>query len=270
MDYKRVLSIQDISCFGQCSLTVALPIISACGIETAILPTALLSTHTAGFKNFVCEDLSEFIKKATAHWNAENIKFDAVYSGYLGLSEEILLTKEIMSESGALCIVDPVMGDGGKLYPAFDMEYVKNMRLLCAVADVIVPNLTEACFLTGETYTENYDEEYIKRICEKLLALGAKSVALTGIGFKEHETGVFMAEKGGFKHYAHKKLDKSCHGTGDVFASVLTAALMRGASLEKAAKTAADFVVECMENTPAEHWYGVAFEPLLLDLANTI
>lgn len=185
MSYQKILTVQDISCVGQCSLTVALPILSACGLETCILPSAILSTHTAGFTGFTCRDLTEDFPAILAHWKKESISFDAVYTGYLGSTEQIGLVKEIFStltSKSALRIVDPAMADGGKLYPAFNEGYVSAMKGLCAQADILLPNLTEACFLTDTPYSETYDEAYILSLCKKLSALFKGTIVLTGVG----------------------------------------------------------------------------------------
>lgn len=274
--YKRILTIQDISCFGQCSLTVALPILSACGLETVILPSAVLSTHTMGFTGFTVRDLSADIPAIAAHWKKEGISFDAVYTGYLGSAEQIEYVKDIMANLGRkdfLKIVDPAMADMGKLYPAFDMTYVGEMKKLCAVADIILPNITEACFLTDVKYREQYDMEWIKALVEKLHVLGSKTVVLTGVGFSEDKTGVLVSEKKDgqteIQYYEHRKISKGCHGTGDVYASAFCGAYLQGHSLFNSAKIAADYVVQCIEATQEdpEHTYGVKFElrlPLLI------
>ena len=161
---KRVLTIQDISCVGKCSLTVALPIISAFGIETAILPTAVLSTHTM-FKNFTFKDLTDELEKISDHWKKEQIGFDAIYTGYLGSFEQIDLVCEIVNilrDENTLVIVDPVMADNGKLYPGFTEEFAKEMAKLCSKADIILPNMTEASFMLGIPYPgTDYDEATI-------------------------------------------------------------------------------------------------------------
>lgn len=268
MNYKRILTIQDISCVGQCSLTVALPILSACGLETAVLPSAVLSTHTGGFSGYTFRDLTEDIPGIAAHWQKENIKFDAIYSGYLGSVAQIEMVQDIMQTAGKdeyLKIVDPAMADNGKLYPAFNGEYVKHMAGLCAMADIVVPNITEACFLVGEQYRDFYDEKYIKVLCEKLVQLGAKTVILTGVGYKEGCTGVAVWEQGSLRYYEHEKLPKGCHGTGDVFASAFAGALLKDKDAYTAAKIAADFTLNCIKITQGdkEHWYGVKFEVCL-------
>ena len=271
MSYKRVLTIQDISCFGQCSLTVALPIISACGIETVILPSAVLSTHTAGFNNFTVTDLSGDIPKIANHWKDENIKFDCIYTGYLGSLEQIDYVLDIFSSltrENAFKIVDPAMADNGKLYPAFDIEYANAMKRLCSKADIVIPNITEACFLTDTEYKTEYDEEYIISLLKKLTALGAKKVVLTGVGYSADKTGVCVWENDTLSYYEHNRNERSSHGTGDVYASAFVGALMNDKSLFDSAKIAADYTLKCIENTVGDdsHWYGVKFETALCHL----
>lgn len=275
MEDKKVLSIQDISCFGQCSLTVALPIISACGIETVILPSAILSTHTAGFKGFTFHDLTEEIPSIEKHWEKENISFDTIYTGYLGNIKQIEYVKDIMKnllKPKGLKIVDPVFGEGGKLYSIFDMNYVKEMKKLINIADIIIPNVTEACFLSGMEYKEKYDESYIKSLINEIKKENEKVVViLSGVSYREGYTGVVVYDDKYF-YYEHKKVDKGCHGTGDVFASAFTGALMNNKSLIDSAKIAADYVTMCIEKTREykNHWYGVKFEVLLGELIKMI
>ena len=270
MKSKKILTIQDISCYGQCSTTVALPILSAWGYETAILPSAILSTHTSGFKNFTVHDLSNEIPKIINHWKNEHIKFDALYAGYLGEVEHIDLVIQIKNEllnKGAEFILDPVMGDNGKLYPAFNERYVKAMRKLVKEADIIIPNLTEACFLTKTEYKEEYGESYIKDIVNKLIDLGAKKIVLTGIAYEKEMTGVVVFDGNEYHHFIHQKIEKSYHGTGDVYASTFLGAYMGHHDLMKSAITAADFVVDAIKNTldDPKHNYSVKFESLLVD-----
>ena len=265
MSYKKILTIQDISCVGQCSLTVALPILSAAGFETCILPSAVLSTHTAGFSGFTVRDLTEDIPAIAAHWEKEQIAFDAVYTGYLGSTEQIGYVKDIiarLSIPGSVSIVDPAMADNGKLYPAFDAEYVEAMKGLAFSADIILPNITEACFLTGTEYREEYDEAWIAALLAKLRAAGAKTVVLTGVGYREGHTGVVVLDGEKQDYYEHRKIAQGCHGTGDVYASAFVGALLHGQSAIEAATLAADYTVQCIEVTQGDpaHWYGVKFE----------
>ena len=271
MEYKKILTIQDISCVGQCSLTVALPILSACGHETCILPSAVLSTHTAGFSGFTFRDLTDDIPAITAHWKKEGIAFDAIYTGYLGSTKQVAYVKEIletMGTSSAVRVVDPAFADNGKLYPIFDDVYVAAMRTLCPAADVLVPNITEACFLADVEYKENYDEEYILGLLEALAKLGCSTIVLTGVGYIPDKTGVVVYENGKISYYEHNRIAKGCHGTGDVYASAFVGALMQGKTLFESAKIAADYTVRCIENTQGDptHWYGVKFETALADL----
>ena len=272
---KRIVTVQDISCVGKCSLTVALPIISAMGIEAAILPTAVLSTHTM-FSGFTVKDLTDQIKPITEHWNKEGITFDAMYTGYLGSFEQIDLMKEMADtfcKDGNLLFVDPAMADNGKLYPAFDEAFAKYMATLCARADIIVPNITEACFMLGEEYKEKYDESYAKMLLKKLTDLGAKIAILTGVSFEEGTTGVmgYDSVNDEYYHYTHKKQSRSYHGTGDIFSSTCLGGIVRGLSWKDAARIAADYTSESIRLTiedPKGNDYGVNFEeavPFLLE-----
>lgn len=271
MSYKKLLTIQDISCVGQCSLTVALPILSACGMETCILPSAVLSTHTAGFSGFTVRDLTDDIPAIRDHWLKEGISFDAIYTGYLGSLYQIDLVKSIfasLKKDGGITIVDPAMADNGVLYGAFDMDYAKAMATLCGQADITVPNITEACLMTDMDYKETYDEAYIQELLEKTAALGAKTVVLTGVSYAPDRTGVAVYRDGKQSYYEHYKYPKGCHGTGDVYASAFVGALVNDKTPEEAAKIAADYTLKCIENTQgdADHWYGVKFETALGDL----
>ena len=268
MAYPRILTIQDISCVGQCSLTVALPVISACGVECAVLPSAVLSTHTGGFSEFTFRDLTDDMPSIKEHWIKENIKFDAIYTGYLGSTKQIDYVSDIFAangKDGAIKVVDPAMADHGKLYYGFDDAFVEAMKGLCGKADYVVPNLTEACFLTGTEYKIEYDKSYIDGILEKLTVLGAKNVIFTGVSYEKDTTGVVVYENGVYSYYEHVMLPNSCHGTGDIYASAFTGAIVRGKTAFEAAKIAADYTVECIKATAQEenHWYGAKFEPVL-------
>lgn len=266
--YKRILTIQDISCVGQCSITVALPILSACGLETSILPSAVLSTHTAGFTGYTVRDLSEDMPAIENHWMKEGIDFKAIYTGYLGSIPMIDVVNSIMDNlltADGLRIVDPAMADNGKLYPAFDMEYVNAMKRLISGADYILPNITEAAFLTGIEYKENYDKAYVNEMLDALTKLGAKNVILTGVSFDENTTGVMVREGGEDRYYEHEKINESRHGTGDIYSSAFVGALLRGHGAYDSAVIAADYTVECLKETLKgdEHTYGAKFEPVL-------
>ena len=271
---KRIVTIQDISCFGKCSITVALPLVSAMGVECAIIPTSVLSTHTGGFKNFTFRDLNDDIPKIAKHWQEYNIGFDSIYTGYLGNEQQINYVIDFISKfrgDNTFVFVDPAMADKGKLYAGFDNEFPSHMARLCSVADMIVPNITEASFLLDIPYTEEYDEAYILDVCKKLCALGAKKVVLTGIHFGNTTQGAYFYDGETEKtyYYARNTLDAAFHGTGDTFSSVLCAGLTRGYSIEQAIKVAVDFTVLCIEKTMPDkenHSYGTKFEECIPEL----
>ena len=270
---KRVLTIQDISCLGKCSLTIALPVISALGSETVILPTAVLSTHTM-FRNFTCKDLSDQIEPIAEHWKSEGVSFDAIYTGYLGTIGQIDQIKELFRsfrDEKTVIIVDPVMADNGKLYPAFDMDYVRKNAELCAEADIIVPNITEASLMTGMEYREEYDEAYIKELLAALNELGAGVSVLTGVSLEKGKTGVMGYDRatGDYYVYQNRRIDASYHGTGDLFSSTCVGEVMRGKDWRDAMRIAADYTAHTIEVTlqnPHKPWYGVDFEATIPDL----
>jgi len=270
MPYKRILTIQDISCVGQCSMTVAMPILSACGHEVCILPSAVLSTHTGGFGRPAVHHLQGDLEVIWRHWQREGIRFDAIYTGYLGSLEAICTASQIMDElleQGGKIIVDPAMADHGKLYSGLSEPYADAMKELCLRADVMIPNITEAAMMTGMDYRESCGE---KEIGELLTALDGKNVVLTGVSFEPGKTGAAVRQNGKISYHFHERFDRSFHGTGDIFASAFVGSWLQGKSLEEAAKIAADFTCACIYNTiqnPA-HWYGVKFEtalPFLID-----
>lgn len=271
---KKLLTIQDISCVGQCSLTVAVPIISACGTETCILPSAVLSTHTGGFTGYTFRDLTDDMPLIAKHWLKEGISFDTLYTGYLGSERQIEIVKDIKNnllKEGAVTIIDPACADNGKLYPGFNDGFVKKMVSLIGMADIALPNITEASMLTGFEYKTNYDEKYVDELTDAVLNLGAKSVVLTGVGYDENSTGVYVKTASGKKYYyKHEKIAGGFHGTGDVYASAFAGMLMDGKSVEEAAKIAADFTLLAIKNTVGDdtHRYGVKFEKGLGYLVN--
>lgn len=266
---KRLLTIQDISCVGQCSLTIALPVISACGIETSVLPSSILSNHTAkGFSGWTFRDLTDDMPKILKQWQKENITFDAFYTGYVN-KKQIPYILEIMTKTArknAIKIVDPVMADNGKLYAGFDDNFPNEIKKLCQCADVIMPNMTEAAFILGIPYlSENYDEKYIEQVLKGLFEIGSKNVILTGVSFDKNKLGIAVFDGKSIQYYFNEKQPNSSHGTGDLFASVIAGSLMNGKSLFESASLAADVVVEALKITKndKDHWYGVKFEKVL-------
>lgn len=272
MAYKRILTVQDISCLGQCSMTVAMPILSACGHETCILPTAVLSTHTGGFGRPEVVRLAENMAGIRQHWKACGISFDAILVGYLGSVEAVrqveVLARELLAPDGKL-IVDPAMADHGKLYSGLGEEYAQAMMQLCIRADVMIPNITEAAMMTGADYQEVYDAAYIDSLMKNL---GGSDVVLTGVGYGPEETGSLLRACGKLTHHTHPKVGQSFHGTGDMFAAVFTGAWLQGKTMEEAMAIAGEFVRRSIEETvrrPA-HWYGVKFETQLPWLMETL
>ncbi|WP_103582715.1 pyridoxamine kinase [Campylobacter concisus] len=268
---KRILTIQDISCVGKCSLTVALPIISAQGIEACILPTALLSTHT-GFKNFTFRDLTDEFDAITRVWHKENIAFDGIYTGFLGSFSQLELIEKIFNEfndSTSLILVDPCMGDNGKLYHGFDEKFVMKMRELCTKAHVITPNITEASFMCGMPFLgSDYKQDYILELLEGLASFGVRKIVLKGIRYKQNECGIIAYDTKTKEkvEYFHEFLPFHTSGTGDIFASVLFGSLVNGESMQNAIKKAANFVLSSIKITlkdKSRTWYGVQFEKIL-------
>lgn len=267
---KRILTVQDISCVGKCSLTVALPIISAAGVEAGILPTAVLSTHTM-FKKYTFCDLTSEIQPISDAFKENDIDFDAIYTGYLGSFDQLALVEKLFDDykkEGSLYLIDPVMADNGSLYKGFTPEFAAAMAKLCGKADVIVPNLTEASFMLGIPYNPEYDEDYIKDVLKRLCGLGCKRAALTGVSFTPDKIGVYYydSEKDSYFSYFNERLPVSFHGTGDIYASSALGAMMRGISIERSFAIAVDFTLECMKKTMADgnhRFYGVNFESAL-------
>jgi len=266
---KRVAAIHDISGFGKCSLTVALPVISAAGIEVSVLPTAVLSTHTGGFTGFTYRDLTEDMRPITEHWKSLDIRFDAIYTGFLGSFEQLdLVTKffETFKTKNNLVLVDPVMADNGELYSIFSPEFALGMRKLCEKADIIVPNLTEAALLAGESYRQGpYSQSYIEDMMKKLSATGPRKIVLTGVYFNDEELGAaaYDADSGEIAYYLEKRVPGYYHGTGDVFGSALLAALLNDFPLNESTAIAVRFTVSSIRKTAqagTDIRFGVNFE----------
>ena len=272
---KRIASIQDISCLGRCSLTVALPVISAMGVECAIVPTAVLSAHTA-FPGFVSRDLSDQLPAIAAHWQAQHVHFDALYTGYIASRpqvRQVLDFFDTVKSPDTMILVDPAMADHGRLYAGFGPDFPSAMAEVVARADVAMPNLTEACLLTGIPYRENIDESFARELLQGVAALGAKRVVLTGVSFTPDKLGAmgYDGAEGRYFTCLDRRQRGVYHGTGDIFAATVVGGMMRGLPLEEAASLAVRFTLACIDATerdPRAGWYGVEFEkalPLLCD-----
>ena len=268
---KRIASIQDFSCIGSCSQTIALPVLSAMGVECAALPTALLSAHTA-FDGFVSLDLTPQLPAIMAHWRAMHLRFDAVYTGYLASAEQVGLVGALldgMDERPALTLIDPVMGDNGALYAGFSDAFPQAMRALCGRADVLTPNVTEACLLTGTAYSPVQDAAQTRRLLERLLELGCRAAVLTGLRVDGDMAVAALQRDGTGTLVRTSYIPEVFHGTGDLFASTCAGALVQGAPLERAVRLAADYVALTLRRTvqaPDRRWYGVNFQETLPEL----
>ena len=273
MPAPRVAAIHDLSGFGRCSLTIVMPVLSAMGVQCCPLPTALLSTHTGGFQGNTFLDLTDQMGSVAAHWKAESVAFDAVYTGFMGSREQMALTGAFIQDfktPGCRVVVDPVMGDHGRAYRTYTQEMCRDMAGLAELADIITPNRTEAALLLGVDYGDlRLDSEAdCRRWCEALSLDGRRSVVLTGVALGEDTVGAacFDRDVGRVEFAAAPLVDGAFHGTGDVFASVLTGGVVQGRTLREAAQLAAEFVSQCVrrtweEDTPRRE--GVDFEPLL-------
>ncbi len=276
---KRAAAIHDISCFGKCSLTVALPVISSAGVEVSVIPTAMLSTQTGGIDGYTFRDLTDDIIPVADHWKALDLKFNAVYTGFLGTFQQISIVSSVidkLSDEDTIIIVDPVLGDCGELYSVFDERFPAEMKKLCMKADVIVPNMTEAFLLLSEPYINGpYDFDFVCRIMKKLSEFGPEKIVLTGVEFDDNRIGTAFFDKttGECQSYMKEKINERFHGSGDVFASVLTACLVKGLNLKDASEIASDFTYECLIRTMkagTDLRYGVNFEDGLHSLYNII
>ena len=269
---KKVAAIHDISCFGRCSLTVALPILSAAGVNCSVVPTAVLSTHTGGFEGFTYRDLTDDILPIAKHWQDIGLGFDAIYSGFLGSIKQVGLLKEFIRmfrNRDTMVLVDPVMGDDGRLYKTFPNNFPEEMAKTVREADLITPNMTEAALLLGEPFREGpYERARISETIKKLASLGGgnKRVVLSGVYFSENESGAGAYENGEIEYAMAARVPGKYPGTGDVFASVLLAAMLGGGSLFDSLAEAVSFVSESIRRTyeaGADPRFGIHFEESL-------
>lgn len=267
---KRIATIQDISCLGRCSLTVALPVISAMGVECAIVPTAVLSAHTA-FHGFTCKDLTDQLAPIAAHWKSQQVHLDTISTGYIASApqaRQVIDFIDTVRQPDTLLVVDPAMADHGRLYAGFDDAFPAAMAEVVARSDVALPNRTEACLLTNTPYREEMDEPFVRDLLRKVAALGAKRVVLTGVSFAPDKLGAmgYDSTDNTFFTCFGPKHPASFHGTGDIFSATVTGGLTRGMTLESATALAVEFTLACIHATaldPGASWYGVEFEKAL-------
>ena len=269
LNKNRVIAVHDISCVGRCSLTVALPILSAAGLETSVIPTAVLSTHTGEFSGYTFRDLTDDIEPICEHWRSLGIGARSIYTGYLGSYRQLEIVEKLIAdfkESDTFVLVDPVMGDAGKLYSLIDEKFVGGMKKLCSMADMIVPNITEAAMLTDSEYIgHGYSKDYIKELLKKLSRLGPRYSVLSGVSFEKGKNGsaAYDRETGEFSFFFSAHVDGFYYGTGDVFASALLGAILNEKSVSDSIKIAVDFTIGAIRRTYAagtDKRYGVHFE----------
>lgn len=260
---KRVLSVQSLSCLGRCSLTVALPVLSAMGCECSVLPTALLSTHTA-FPTPHIHSLTGDMDAICKHWQTIGTRFDALSVGYLSDPAQAAAVERLIGHFGCLVILDPAMGDHGTLYRGITREHVLAMERLCRKSHILLPNITEAAMLTGLPYQEEHDPAYLQELTAGLLSLGAEAVILTGVSLQPDSVGFFSQKANAAPFlYQAEKLPKSFHGTGDLFSAVVAGGIVTGKTLRQAAQLAAGFVERSISATGEVTPYGVEFETQL-------
>ena len=269
----KILTIQDISCYGQCSITVALPVVSAFGIETAILPSAVLSTHTSGFTDFTVRDLTEDLPEIRKHWEKEGIFFDAIYTGFIASIEQLDYIKDIIDsrlKPGGLVFVDPAMADHGEFYNGFDQEFADKMGELCKLGDYVLPNTTEACYILHKPWKEEFTREEMLEMANELSAFTKRHVILKGDTHEEGKLGMIVLDKedSSCEVVYNDKVDYVSHGTGDVFASAYVGSTMIGKTPPQAAKVAGEFTKKAIEKTVGDedHKYGVKFEQVIPEL----
>ncbi len=266
---KRIAAINDLSGFGKCSLTIALPILSSAGLEVCPVPTAVLSSHTGGLPGFTYRDLTADIPAFIKQWKQLGLKFDAIYSGFLGSVDQIQMVSDFIDtfrEEGSLVMVDPVMADNGKLYSTITPEMAAEMTKLCGKANLIVPNLTEAALLLGEEFHEGpYTRIEIENLLRRLSALGPDRVVLTGVWFNPDLLGAagYSRDEDSVSYAFSQSVKGYYQGTGDIFASVLLSGLMNDMNLGQSMQLAVDFTVRCIRRTKeagTDVRFGVNFE----------
>ena len=276
-DTKKILTIQDISCYGQCSITVALPIISAFGIETAILPSAVLSTHTSGFTDYTVRDLTNDLPDIQKHWESEKIYFDAIYTGFIASIEQLDYIKDIIKsrlKKDGIVFVDPAMADNGEFYNGFDQEFADKMGELCKIGDYILPNTTEACYLLHKPWKGDFTHDEMLEMGNELLNFTKRYVILKGDTHKKNELGMLVLDKNdsSCKMVYNDKIDYVSHGTGDVFSSSFVGSSICGKTPTQATKIAGEFTKKAIEKTIGDkkHTYGVKFEQVIPEIYNLL
>ncbi|CUO14299.1 MAG: pyridoxamine kinase [Sarcina ventriculi] len=277
MNYiKRIAAIHDMSCFGKASLTTIIPILSVMGNEVCPMPTAILSTHTGGFGKPAFVDLSGFMEEAKKHWESLGVNFQCIYSGYLGNSNQVDFVIDFIrsfKKNDTLVVVDPVMGDNGKLYTGIDTKMVESMKKLIAFSDIITPNITEACFLLGKEYKEFFTNEEVEEYAIELSKLGIKKVIITSVVNEYNKeyinTIAYDKEERKIIKIKNKRINASYSGTGDAFTSIVIGSMMQNKSFEESVKKACDFLQKVIKNSSKLNYpknQGIILEKFLKDI----
>lgn len=270
---KRMVTMQDLSCMGKCSLTVALPVLCAMGVECAVLPTAVLSTHTA-FPGPAVLDLSGQVDATMDHWATLQPEFSGISIGYLATPGQCRQAADLIRRfggEGCFVCVDPAMADHGKLYSGMSPEHPAAVKELCGLGDLILPNLTEGALLTGMDYRPDADEGYFREMVQELLKTGCGGVMLTGFHPVRGRIGLLGKMAGGeFFSCSQTEVPRSCHGTGDLFAAVVMGGILRGMEPKAAGDLACRIVRKAILATPADSRYGVAFEETIPELTHSV
>jgi pyridoxine kinase len=273
-DIKKIACINDFTGFGRCSLSVALPVLSVLGVQCCSIPTAVFSNHT-GFESFFKHDFTDCFNEYTSEWEKLGLHFDAIYSGYLGSKEQVKLVVDFIDRfktPDTLIIVDPVMGDNGKLYKSFSKETATGLKELTRRADIITPNLTEACFLTDTPFTDSPSEENLRQIAKRLDPENKKRTVITGITSEDNIITNFISNRGEISEYKSISTAPSRSGTGDLFASIIAAAAVKSIAFTDSVSIAADFVklsTEYSHEFGAPETDGAVFEPFLYRLGES-
>lgn len=270
---KKAAVFNDFSGFGRCSIAVSLPLMSALKVQCCAVPTAIFSNHT-GFESFFVEDYTDRLSAYTTEWKKLNLRFDAIASGFLGSAEQISIVEKFISDfrdENTVVVIDPVMGDYGKLYPTYKVETARQMKSLVRHADILTPNLTEACILTGEVYRENPDRAFLEKICLDLSRNGAEKIVITGLDNGDSICNFIYQKDKGFSEVCVKKSGLQRSGTGDVFSSIITACAVRKFDFTRSVEIAAEFVAKAIKRSteldiPTTD--GVCFEEILSDLTS--
>lgn len=269
---KNIVVIESLSCFGKSSVTVALPLLSVFGLSASVIPTVILSTHTGGYINPCKIDLEDFLEPTLNHWNNNNITFDGILTGYISSEKQIdVLVNKIDSikKENTIFLCDPAFADNGKFYSGFSNDFAGKMLQLCKSADIITPNLTEACLLTDTAYKTEYDKEYIDSLLIKLYNLTDSTVVITGISFNDNEIISAVIDNNRISYISSKKISGNFHGTGDIFASCVIGCMLRGKDIQSSVDLAMNYVSQCLEITSQnsnDERIGILFENQLENL----